>query len=163
MNAAELEATVESDSRRLDAIVAAVSELTSMLALQVEENADSIAADRELRAELDLLSSRVKLLELRDRRRHARGDRRLIEDIERAVDPIEDAHALHLSELTARRYVVVGTEADPPILLGDFARAENGTVLYRGLDGRAERTTAGVVAIVTPIEAESIIAGRRPA
>jgi hypothetical protein len=99
--------------------------------------------------------------ELELRRRKARGDRRLLEAIERAADPIETEHARHVAELLNCTHFRVVALLEHPAIVGTFVRAEHGIIFYRDLEGRASRTAAGGVAIVNRAEAEAIVAGRR--
>lgn len=90
MNAAELLATVQHDSARIDALVASVTELASFLGLQVEENADAINADRALRADLAAAIGRLDELERRIGNVAWRGELELVarklEELERRGD-----------------------------------------------------------------------------
>lgn len=126
------------EGRRLDANTRSVTELERRV------------AELERAAELE-------------RRRHASsGDRRLLEAIARAGDPLEAAHAGHVAELLDPGHVVVNLESEPPAILGRFVRAEEAVAFYRDPSGEPRRAPLDCIAIVTRTEAEAIVNGRRP-
>jgi len=157
--------TLERHRDELDRIVATLDRIVAYLASDLETaRLEGARLDANTR-EVGELGRRLTELELR-----GSNHLRYLDSLQSSLDRIAATsvaigagdHSKHVDRLADRGYVVVNLESSPPELLGSFVRVDEEVAFYLDEEATPRRAPLDCIAIVPPVEAAAIVAGRRP-